>query len=57
MPDMRPVHHAHVEQPGLAVAGVAGADDAHPFAVQDLLAANYATAPGDPHGPRARQRS
>ncbi|WP_329254183.1 DUF6207 family protein [Streptomyces canus] len=47
MPGMRPIHDTHVEQPGLAVVEVAAADDATVFAVQDLLAANYAIAPGD----------
>lgn len=44
---MRPIHDTHVEQPGLAVVEIAAADDATTFAVQDLLAANYAIAPGD----------
>ncbi|WP_328784894.1 DUF6207 family protein [Streptomyces canus] len=44
---MRPIHDTHVAQPGLAVVEVAAADDATAFAVQDLLAANYAIAPGD----------
>ncbi|WP_405467591.1 DUF6207 family protein [Streptomyces canus] len=47
MPGRRPIHDTHVEQPGLAVVEVAAADDATVFAVQDLLAANYAIAPGD----------
>ncbi|WP_158694522.1 DUF6207 family protein [Streptomyces canus] len=44
---MRPIHDAHVEQPGLAVVEVAAADDVTVFAVQDLLAANYTVAPGE----------
>ncbi|MFF7566590.1 DUF6207 family protein [Streptomyces pseudovenezuelae] len=44
---MRSIHHTHVERPGLAVIEVAAADDATAFAVQDLLAAHHAVAPGD----------
>ncbi|MFF7647031.1 DUF6207 family protein [Streptomyces canus] len=44
---MRPIHDAHVEQPGLAVVEVASADNATAFAIQDLLAAHYAIAPAD----------
>ncbi|WP_370743232.1 DUF6207 family protein [Streptomyces sp. LUP47B] len=44
---MRPIHDTHFEQPGLAVVEVAAADDATACAVQDLLAAHYAIAPGD----------
>ncbi|MEU0414536.1 DUF6207 family protein [Streptomyces griseorubiginosus] len=44
---MRPIHHAHVEQPVLAVADVAAADDPTALAVQELLAARCAIAPAD----------
>jgi hypothetical protein len=58
MPGMRPIHDTHVEQPGLAVIEVSAADDATAFAVQDLLAANYAIAPGEltVRGPGLRLR-
>ncbi|MDH6589944.1 hypothetical protein M2161_009135 [Streptomyces sp. SAI-133] len=47
MQGMRPIHDAHVEQPGLAVVEVAAADDATAFAVQDLLARHCAIASAD----------
>ncbi|MFI8076269.1 DUF6207 family protein [Streptomyces sp. NPDC086033] len=43
MSGMRPIHDAHVHQPGLAVVEVAAADDATAFAIQDLLAATTPT--------------
>ncbi|MDQ0771555.1 hypothetical protein QF026_000021 [Streptomyces aurantiacus] len=44
---MKPINDAHVAQPGLAVVEVAAADDATAFALQDLLATQYAIAPAD----------
>ena len=44
---MSSIHDRPVEQQGLAVVEVAAANDATAFAVQDLLAANYAIAPGE----------
>jgi hypothetical protein len=44
---MKPIHDAHVEQPGLAVVEVAAADDATAFTIQELLAAHCAIAPAD----------
>ncbi len=38
MPGMRPIHDAHVAEPGLAVIEVAAYDEATAFAVQELLA-------------------
>ncbi|WP_457465040.1 DUF6207 family protein [Streptomyces sp. TE5632] len=53
---MRPINARHVAGPGLAVVDVAAADDATAFAVQEALAAMWATAtaertvrePGEP---------
>lgn len=47
MPGMRPIHDAHVAEPGLAVIEVAAYDDATAFAVQELLAARCAIAQAD----------
>ncbi|MFF7929284.1 DUF6207 family protein [Streptomyces mirabilis] len=44
---MRTINDAHVEEPGLAVVEVAAADDETAFAVQELLAARWATAMAD----------
>ncbi|WP_331724748.1 DUF6207 family protein [Streptomyces canus] len=44
---MRPIHHTHVEQPGLAVVEVAAADDETALAVQELIAARCAIAAAD----------
>ncbi|MER6288412.1 DUF6207 family protein [Streptomyces sviceus] len=44
---MRPIHHTHVAQPGLAVVEVAAADDETALAVQELLAARCAIAATD----------
>ncbi|MFJ4206483.1 DUF6207 family protein [Streptomyces sviceus] len=44
---MKPIHDAHVKQPGLAVVEVAAADNATTLTVQELLAAHCAIAPGD----------
>ncbi|GAA0679889.1 hypothetical protein GCM10009536_07740 [Streptomyces thermocarboxydus] len=47
VPDMRPINDAHVAEPGLAVVEVAAADDQTAFAIQELLAARWATARAD----------
>ncbi|MEU1924636.1 DUF6207 family protein [Streptomyces albogriseolus] len=44
---MRPINDAHVAEPGLAVVEVAAADDQTAFAIQELLAARWATARAD----------
>ncbi|MFD7379418.1 DUF6207 family protein [Streptomyces mirabilis] len=44
---MRTINDAHVEEPGLAVVEVAAADNETAFAVQELLAARWATATAD----------
>ncbi|ALV38277.1 DUF6207 family protein [Streptomyces sp. CdTB01] len=44
---MRPIHDAHVAEPGLAVIEVAAYDDATAFAVQELLATRCAIAQAD----------
>ncbi|MGA5208078.1 DUF6207 family protein [Streptomyces variegatus] len=44
---MKPISEAHVAQPGLAVVEVAACDDQTAFAVQELLAGRWATAPAD----------
>ena len=44
---MGPINEAHVEQPGLAVVEIAACDDRTAFAVQELLAARWATATAD----------
>ncbi|MFF9220785.1 DUF6207 family protein [Streptomyces viridosporus] len=44
---MRPINDAHVAEPGLAVVEVAAADDQTAFAVQELLATRWATAPAN----------
>lgn len=44
---VRQINDAHVAEPGLAVVEVAAADDATAFAIQELLAARCAIAPGD----------
>ncbi|NEA86654.1 hypothetical protein G3I38_18000 [Streptomyces sp. SID7958] len=44
---MRPINDAHVAEPGLAVVEVAAADDRTAFAIQEMLAARWATAPAD----------
>ncbi|MDT0614392.1 DUF6207 family protein [Streptomyces lancefieldiae] len=44
---MRPINDGHVAEPGLAVVEVAAADDETAFAVQELLAAQWAIAPAD----------
>jgi hypothetical protein len=43
---MRPILNAHVAEPGLVVVDVA-ADDQTAFAVQEMLAARWATATAD----------
>jgi hypothetical protein len=53
---MKPISEAHVAQPGLAVVEIAACDDQTAFAVQTLLAGQWATAqaesttraPGEP---------
>jgi len=47
MPGMRPINDAHVAESGLAVVEVAAADDETAFAVQELLATRWVTAPAD----------
>jgi len=47
VPGMRPINDAHVAEPGLAVVEVAADDDRTAFAIQELLAARWATAPAD----------
>jgi hypothetical protein len=44
---MRQITDAHVAAPGLAVVEVAAADDETAFAVQQLLAGQWAVAPTD----------
>lgn len=44
---MRPINDAPVAEPGLAVVEVAAADDETAFAVQELLATRWASAPAD----------
>ncbi|MFF3371344.1 DUF6207 family protein [Streptomyces sp. NPDC002680] len=44
---MGPIDEAHAEQPGLAVVEIAACDDQTAFAVQKLLAAQWATATAD----------
>lgn len=44
---MKPIREAHVAQPGLAVVDVAACDEQTAFAVQELLAGRWATAPAD----------
>ncbi|WP_369275757.1 DUF6207 family protein [Streptomyces sp. R11] len=51
---MRPINEAHVAKPGLAVVEVAASDDQTAFAVQELIAAQWATAPADRYDPAAR---
>ncbi|WTZ37356.1 DUF6207 family protein [Streptomyces sp. NBC_01390] len=54
MPCTGPINEAHVERPGLAVVEIAACDDQTALAVQELLAARWATAthttrdPGQP---------
>ncbi|GAA2917048.1 DUF6207 family protein [Streptomyces erythrogriseus] len=47
MQGMRPITEAHVTEPGLAVVEVAAADEQTAFAIQELLAAQWAIAPAD----------
>lgn len=47
MPGMEPINNTHVARPGLAVVDIAAADDATAFAVQEALAARWATALAD----------
>lgn len=44
VPDMGPVNEVHVAEPGLAVIEIAAADDKTAFALQEALAARWATA-------------
>ncbi|GGR08119.1 hypothetical protein GCM10010261_62430 [Streptomyces pilosus] len=44
---MKPINEAHVAEPGLAVVEVAAADDNTAFAIQELLASQWAIAPAD----------
>ncbi|MFD6174354.1 DUF6207 family protein [Streptomyces coeruleorubidus] len=44
---MKPINEAHLSEPGLAVVEVAAADEQTAFAVEDLLAGRWATAPVD----------
>ncbi|GHD35613.1 hypothetical protein GCM10010313_83120 [Streptomyces violarus] len=44
---MKPINEAHLVEPGLAVVEVAACDDRTAFAVQELLAGRWATAPAD----------
>ncbi|EST17921.1 DUF6207 family protein [Streptomyces roseochromogenus] len=44
---MEPIIEAHVAEPGLAVVEIAACDDRTALAVQDLLAAQWATAVAD----------
>ncbi|GED90643.1 DUF6207 family protein [Streptomyces sp. 6-11-2] len=44
---MEPINEAHVAEPGLAVVEIAACDDQTAFAVQELLAARWATATAD----------
>ncbi|MFH8902745.1 DUF6207 family protein [Streptomyces coeruleorubidus] len=58
---MKPINEAHLSEAGLAVVEVAAADDQSAFAVQELLAVRWATAPVDrttraPGEPRVRLR-
>lgn len=58
---MGPINAAHVAEPGLVVIDVAAADDATAFAIQEALAAQWATATAehttrDPGQPGVRLR-
>lgn len=44
---MKPINEAHLSESGLAVVDVAAADEQTAFAVQELLAGRWATAPAD----------
>ncbi|MEU0679971.1 DUF6207 family protein [Streptomyces albogriseolus] len=44
---MKPINDGHVAKPGLAVVEVAAADDETAFAIQELLATQWAIAPAD----------
>ncbi|GAA2616317.1 DUF6207 family protein [Streptomyces roseoviolaceus] len=44
---MKQINEAHLVEPGLAVVEVAACDDRTAFAVQELLAGRWATAPAD----------
>ncbi|WP_329557433.1 DUF6207 family protein [Streptomyces sp. NBC_00696] len=47
MPYMNPINEVHVQEPGLAVVDVTAADAATAFALQEALAAQWATATAD----------
>ncbi|MFB6641577.1 DUF6207 family protein [Streptomyces chartreusis] len=44
---MGPINETHVAEPGLVVVELATADDETAFALQEQLAARWATAPAD----------
>ncbi|MGW0477100.1 DUF6207 family protein [Streptomyces coeruleorubidus] len=44
---MKPINEAHLSESGLAVVDVAAADEQTAFAVQEMLAGRWATAPAD----------
>ncbi|MGP3990886.1 DUF6207 family protein [Streptomyces sp. 3N207] len=44
---VKPIREAHVAEPGLAVVEIAAADESTAFAVQEALAARWATALAD----------
>ncbi|MFD5858772.1 DUF6207 family protein [Streptomyces chartreusis] len=44
---MGPINETHVARPGLAVVEIAAADDETAFALQEALAARWATATAD----------
>ncbi|MGW6954131.1 DUF6207 family protein [Streptomyces chartreusis] len=44
---MEPINETHVAEPGLVVVELAAADDETAFALQEQLAARWATAPAD----------
>lgn len=47
VPYMNPINEVHVQEPGLAVVDVTAADAATAFALQEALAAQWATATAD----------